>query len=274
MRKNIYVSLICLFLLVFIISGVMIYNHYTEANKQDQKFAELIEKVEEAKETVPSIEPDESAEPQMLTEYAELYEQNNELVGWIKVEDTKINYPVMQSVNEPNFYLKHGFDKSYSAYGCPYIGENCDVNEPSDNLIIYGHHCNNGTMFANLEKFKKKDFWETHKTFSFDTLYEKQTYEIIAVFKTVVYTDCYDEFRYYQFSDAETPDDFNEYVSLAKEMALYDTGVTAEYGDKLITLSTCEYSNKNGRLVVVAKKVTESGGINAPSNDGATEIKS
>ena len=101
----------------------------------------------------------------------------------------------------------------------------------------------------------KKDFWENHKTFSFDTLYEKQTYEIIAVFKTVVYTDSDNEFRYYQFSNAETPDAFAEYVSRAKDKSFYDTGVTTEYGDKLITLSTCEYSNKNGRLVVVAKRV-------------------
>lgn len=255
MRKYIYVSLISVFVLAFIVSGIMIYNYYAEAAKQDQKYTELKEKVEEAKKNAPSTEPDESAEPQMLPEYAKLYEQNNELVGWIRIEDTKINYPVMQSVNEPNFYLKHVFDKAYSSYGCPYIGENCDVNKPSDNLIVYGHHCKNGTMFSNLEKYKKKDFWENHKTFSFDTLYEKQTYEIIAVFKTVVYTDSDNEFRYYQFSNAETPDAFAEYVSRAKDKSFYDTGVTTEYGDKLITLSTCEYSNKNGRLVVVAKRV-------------------
>ena len=115
----------------------------------------------------------------------------------------------------------------------------------------------NGSMFSDLEKFKSKEFWETHKTFSFDTLYEKQTYEVVAIFKTVVYTDSANEFRYYQFSDAETLEQFDEYIQRVKEKALYDTGVSAEYGDKLITLSTCEYSNKNGRIVLVAKKVVD-----------------
>ena len=104
--------------------------------------------------------------------------------------------------------------------------------------------------------------------------YVKQTYEIIAVFKTAVYTGSENEFKYYQFVDAAVQEQFDGYIQRAKEKAFYDTGVSAEYGDKLITLSTCEYSGQNSRLVVVAKKVTESGGSNAPSNDGATEIQS
>ena len=84
------------------------------------------------------------------------------------------------------------------------MSESCDVNKPSDNLIVYGHHMKNGTMFSDLEKFKSKEFWEEHKTFRFDTLYVKQTYEIIAVFKTAVYTGSENEFRYFQFVDAAT----------------------------------------------------------------------
>ena len=174
-----------------------------------------------------------------------------------KVEDTKINYPVMQSKDNPNFYLKHGFDKAYTDYGCPYVQENCDMELPSDNIIIYGHHMNDGSMFAGLMKFKDKNFWEKHKTVSFDTLTDRQTYEVIAVFKTVVYTDSPDSFKYYHFINAETDEDFTAYVEKCKELSLYDTGVTAKYGDKLLTLSTCEYSRTNGRLVVVAKLINE-----------------
>lgn len=261
MTRNGYVSLICLFLLIGIISGVMIVGHYKEANEQEDMYnnlAQIVEQNETSESEVTNpTEPTPAPEGEavMLPEYAKLYEQNNDMIGWISIPDTKINYPVMQSIDEPNFYLKHGFDKGYTDYGCPYVGESCDVNKPSDNLIIYGHHMKNGSMFSDLEKFKSKEFWETHKTFSFDTLTEKQTYEVVAIFKTVVYTDSANEFRYYQFSDAETPEQFDEYVQKVKEKALYDTGVSAEYGDKLITLSTCEYSNKNGRLVLVAKKV-------------------
>ena len=181
--------------------------------------AELYDNLIEAVETL----PDESSEPMnyseektFIPEYQELYLQNNDMVGWIKVEDTKINYPVMQSKDNPNFYLKHGFDKAYTDYGCPYVQENCDMELPSDNIIIYGHHMNDGSMFAGLMKFKDKSFWEKHKTVSFDTLTGKQTYEVIAVFKTVVYTDSPDSFKYYQFVNAETAEDFTAYVESAR----------------------------------------------------------
>ena len=180
----------------------------------------------------------------------------------------------MQTVDNPNYYLKRGFDKEYSSYGCPYVQEDCDVLKPSDNLVIYGHHMNNGSMFADFEKFKDEDFWRGHKTIAFNTLTEKNEYEILAVFKTVVYTDSPEAFKYYRFTDAQSPEEFDAYIDKCKELSLYDTGVSAEYGDKLITLSTCEYSRTNGRLVVVAKKVTESSGANAPANDGAAEIPS
>ena len=165
MHKNIYVSIISFFLLIAIISGVMIHSHFKEANEQEELYeslAQIVEKTETSPETeapMPTTPP-EGGELVMLPEYAELYEQNNDLIGWICIGDTKINYPVMQSLDEPNFYLKHGFDRGYTDYGCPYVGENCDVSKPSDNLIIYGHHMKNGSMFSDLEKFKKKDFWE------------------------------------------------------------------------------------------------------------------
>ena len=129
------------------------------------------------------------------------------------------------------------------------------MQKPSDNIIIYGHHMNDGSMFAGLMKYKEQSFWEEHKTISFDTLTDRCEYEVVAVFKTVVYTDSAESFRYYQFTDAENEAEFDEYIAKCKELALYDTGISAEYGDKLITLSTCEYSRNNGRLVVVAKRV-------------------
>ena len=226
-----------------------------ETDRQEKLYKSLQTAVAK-KEPVSAAE----SEPVMLPEYAGLYLQNSDLVGWIRIEDTKINYPVVQSKNEPNFYLKHGFDKENADCGCPYVQENCDVQKPSDNLVIYGHHMKSGSMFADLERFKDKDFQSKHKTVCFDTLCERQTYEIIAVFKTTVYTGSESEFQYYRFVDATEPEQFDEYIRKVKEKALDDTGISAEYGDKLITLSTCEYSNRNGRLVLVAKRVTEKGG--------------
>ena len=255
MRKSIYISITIICLLTTIISGVVIYRHFKEANKQKEMYESLAQIVDDTDTSTEVSTQLEEKEHVILPEYAELYKQNNDMVGWIRINDTNINYPVMQSIDKPNFYLKHGFDKSYTDYGCPYVAESCDLSKPSDNLIVYGHHMKNGSMFSDLEKFKKKDFWEEHKTFNFNTLYEKQAYEIIAVFKTVVYTESSSEFKYFQFSDAESPEHFNNYISKCKTKAIYETGVTAEYGDKLITLSTCEYSNTNGRLVLVAKRI-------------------
>ena len=255
MRKSIYISITIICLLTTIISIVVIYRHFKEANKQKEMYESLAQIVDDTDTSTEVSTQLEEREPVILPEYAELYMRNKDMVGWIRINDTNINYPVMQSIDKPNFYLKHGFDKSYTDYGCPYVAESCDLSKPSDNLIVYGHHMKNGSMFSDLEKFKKKDFWEEHKTFNFNTLYEKQTYEIIAVFKTVVYTESSSEFKYFQFSDAESPEHFDNYISKCKTKAIYETGVTAEYGDKLITLSTCEYSNTNGRLVLVAKRI-------------------
>ena len=257
MRKSIYISITIICLLTTIISGLVIYRHFKEVNKQKEMYESLAQIVDDTDTSTEVSTQLEKKEPVILPEYEELYMQNKDMVGWIRINDTNINYPVMQSIDKPNFYLKHGFDKSYTDYGCPYVAESCDLSNPSDNIIVYGHHMKNGSMFSDLEKFKKKDFWEEHKTFNFNTLYAKQTYEIIAVFKTVVYTESSSEFKYFQFSDAESPEHFNNYISKCKTKAIYETGVTAEYGDKLITLSTCEYSNTNGRLVLVAKKIDD-----------------
>ena len=255
MKNRIYIALICAFSILLAVSSGFLIKHYIDSEKQSELYDNLIETIEKTdteKDTMTY-----SQDKSFLSDYQALYLQNNDMVGWIKIEDTKINYPVMQSKDNPNFYLKHGFDKAYTDYGCPYIQENCDVDIPSDNLIIYGHNMKDGSMFSGLMKYTDKSFWESHKTISFDTLTEKCDYEIIAAFKTVVYTDSPESFKYYQFINADTGDEFNAYITKCKELALYDTGVTAEYGDKLITLSTCEYSRNNGRMVVVAKKIAE-----------------
>lgn len=255
MNKKIYIIIISVLAAVLVTSTFFIIRHHIDSAEQTQVYESLVEIVDETQVPKENEEVIFSEDKTFIPEYLELFQQNDDMVGWIRVEDTKINYPVMQSIDEPNFYLKHKFDKTYSDYGCPYVQENCDVQKPSDNLVIYGHHMKDGSMFAGLMKFKDKGFWEKHKTISFDTLTDRYEYEVMAVFKTVVYTDSAESFKYYQFTDAAEEAEFNEYVAKCKELALYDTGVSAEFGDKLITLSTCEYSRTNGRLVVVAKRV-------------------
>lgn len=252
-----YQSVICIAAAVCLLGaaafcGFHVCDHYAHQNEQTEAFEEIAEKVEQAQEDesqAPEIPLTE--EESILPEYGELFLQNPDMVGWIKVEGTNINYPVMQTPSEPNFYLKHNFEKEYSDLGTPYVQEDCDI-AASDNLVIYGHHIKGQKMFGALEEYKSQSFYEEHKTVQFDTLTQHNEYEVIAVFKTVAYSS--EGYRYYDFVNAKNEDEFNAYVGKCKELALYDTGVTAEYGDRLITLSTCEYSAQNGRLVVVAKK--------------------
>ncbi len=251
MNRKIYITIIAVFAVILSVSTFILVRNYFDSAKQTEQYQELAEVVEE-NDTEETAEPDKD-DTTILPEYAELYKQNTDMVGWVKIAGTKLNYPVMQSVDEPNFYLKHGFDKKYTDYGCPYVQENCAVSAPSDNLVLYGHHMNDGSMFAVLDKYKKEAFWKEHKTIQFDTLTQRNEYEIVAAFTTVVYTDSPESFRYYHFTNAGSEEEFDEYIAKCKELSLYDTGVTAEYGDKLITLSTCEYSRTNGRIVVVAK---------------------
>lgn len=211
-----------MFVALFGASTYFIYDYYHQANEQSELYDSLAEAVDQAQKSDEANEPVEeipyNEEKTILPEYAELFLQNMDMVGWIKVEDTNINYPVMHTPDNPDFYLKHSFDKEYSDYGCPYVQENCDVQLPSDNVIIYGHHMKNGLMFCDLEKFKSEDFYKEHRMIFFNTLTDKCEYEIVAVFKTFVYSDSPESFKYYRFVNAETSEQFDEYIAKCKEL--------------------------------------------------------
>lgn len=255
-----------LFTALFLFSGIMAMRQYKDTKQSAEAFnsvADLVKPAptpvltsvedatgEDGTDTPASYEP--ASELTAYDKYAAVYEQNSDFIGWISIEDTKINYPVMQTPGSKDFYLKHAFDKSYSEYGVPYMQENCKLGL-SDNCVIYGHHMQDGSMFADLCKFESEDFYKEHKTIHFDTLAGFGEYEIVFVFKTAAYAA--DGFKYYHFVDAADAAEFNSFLSSCKSLALYDTGESAEYGDKLITLSTCEYSRSNGRMVIVAKLV-------------------
>lgn len=183
-----------------------------------------------------------------------LYLENADMVGWIQIEGTGIDYPVMQTPADPNYYLKHDFEKRYTDYGCPFMQADCDAIAPSDNLIIYGHNMKDGSMFADLAKYRSKDFWQAHKTVWFDTALDSSAYEVFAVIHTTVQADAADAFPFYRFVNAAAPEEFADYVSACKARALYDTGISAEYGDKLLTLSTCDNLTDDGRWLIIAKQ--------------------
>lgn len=261
MHKGAQIIAIIIAILLLCVAGFCAYlliDNRQQKIEQRELFATIAEKVDAAESELGDLEQIGNTEDkrvaQLLEVYEELHDYNPDFVGWIRVPGTEINYPVMQSPNEPNFYLRRNFEKEYSNLGTPYLQENCDI-RTCDNLIIYGHHMLDSGMFSDLELYKQKAFWENHKYVRFDTLDELGLYEIMAVVITTAYQA--DSFQYYNYVESNKLT-FNTYVNECKQRALYDTGIDAEYGDKLITLSTCEYSSDNGRLIVVAKKI---GGI-------------
>lgn len=196
--------------------------------------------------------PGEEGGYPILKKYKDLFQENGHVAGWLTVEGTKIDYPVMQCTDD-EFYLHHDFYGEESKYGCLYVRHKADLKDGT-NFVIYGHNMKDGSMFGDLDLYKQEEFYREHSLISFDTLYEERTYEIVAAFPSRVYDEDAEEFKYYKFYEAETEEEFNEFYENIKALSLYDTGVTAEFGDTFLTLSTCAYHVNDGRFVVVGKK--------------------
>lgn len=202
--------------------------------------------------------PTPYAEPEILSKYQVLYDLNPDLIGWISIGGTVIDYPVVLKDNE--YYLRRDFYGKDATAGCLFIDEKCTVvPERSTNIMINGHNMRAGTMFADLHKYKEEDFWKTHRYIRFDTIYEEATYEIVSVFLSQVYRSTDKVFKFYQFVNAENNMEFSSFIQNINQLELYDTGIKPEYGDELLTLITCSshVEDKLGRLVVVARKITE-----------------
>lgn len=192
--------------------------------------------------------------PDVLAEYQAILNKNQRLIGWVKIDDTIIDYPVMQTVNN-EYYLDHNFNQEEDKNGCIFMDYQCDVIKGCDNIILYGHHMKSGKMFGTLNKYSQEAYYEEHPIIQFDTIYEKGEYQVMYVFRSKVYSEEDVNFKYYQFINAVSEKEYNSYLNEMAALSLYDTGVTAAYGDQLLTLSTCDYQENKGRFVVVAKKI-------------------
>lgn len=209
------------------------------------------EKSSSATETI-TCEP--TTKP-MLPSMQPVYEKNNDVVGWIKIEGTVIDYPVMFTPDDGEFYLYKNFYKKKDINGSIFIDKHCQLDPRDTNLIFHGHNMNNGSMFGALIKYKSKEFYDSHKQILFDTLYENQVYEVVSVFISKVYNMSDNVFKYYRFYNAKNQEEFNYFYENIKQLSLYDIATEAQFGDEFITLSTCENTVQNGRFVVVAKKI-------------------
>ncbi len=237
--------------------------YYIRADRSEQRWEHLSDLIgsdalagqEQPQNPFYTVSPEEEIEtPDVLDKYITLYNSNKNLIGWIKIDDTIIDYPVMQC-DDNTYYLDHNFDQKEDRAGALFLDCNCDVVRGNDNYIIYGHHMTSGKMFASLPKYEDPEYYKEHPYITFDTIYEEGIYQVMYAFRSRVYNEDQVVFKYYQFIDAYSEEEFNSYMQEMADMAYYDTGVTAVYGDSLLTLSTCDYQEPNGRFVVVAKRI-------------------
>ena len=284
-------------------------------------------------EEVPSEEPvPEEEAPEPLEKYDELLKVNPYVAGWLDIEGSPINAPVVYTPRSQNYFIHRSIDGSYEERGCLFIA--AIWRDTYNNTLIYGHNMKDGSGFGSLMKYTSEKYGREHNILKFDTLYEEREYELLGVFYSEIKEeeletkedraerdkeieeesiarkeeegkekekeeekpseeepteekpteeappvltladlhlyedlgdiDVYREekdsdmekdiFRYYYFTDLTYKTDYDYFVKKVKEGSLYDTGVDAQWGDELLTLSTCSYQTKNGRLVVVAKR--------------------
>lgn len=265
-RKKIKMSFLsspnlpAIFLLLFFVFAAFAFGEWWSLEMAKMNMVALVEKTYyiESEDTpdnelYPILSDDaETNTPRVLPQYRELFAENPELYGWIKIDDTSVNYPVMRTPDDPEKYLRKSFDGRLSVAGTPFMDARCTMD--SANIILYGHNMKNGTMFREILNYSDPAFWKNHPMIRFNSLYTENAYEVISVFYDRVYDRSDTNFKFYQFVDAANEAEFNDAIKHFKEKSLYDTGVTATYGEQLLTLSTCSYHTENGRFVVVAKK--------------------
>lgn len=182
-----------------------------------------------------------------------LAEENGDFVGWISLAGTKINYPVMQSVDRPWYYLDRDFEKKRSKSGMPFIEERCDLKGNRANLIIYGHNMKDGSMFAALHQLADRDFYEANRELSFDTPDRTGRYRIVSVFYMSLEEEA--TFQFYRYPNLPDAAHFEEYAQQVRQHALFPVDTELAFGDELLTLVTCVRGKKPSRLVVVAKRL-------------------
>lgn len=280
-RKGIHVAIYLLLSILIILSLIYIINFFSlkqEAKEQTKLLSvidiyekegteEIVENIsedrqendeaqsEERGETI-SIENTEepNEETERMLQVKQLQEQNTDIVGWLEIENTNINYPILQGTDN-SYYMTHNYKKENSKNGSIFLDANYNWNIPSNNLLIYGHNLGNGMMFQELLKYEKESFYQEHPIIRFTTTEEDAQYEIISVFKSRVYHKSEKNvFRYYFFLNNESEEEYNQFVKNAKNASLYPIDATANYGEQLITLSTCSYYVEDGRFAVVGRR--------------------
>ena len=259
-RKGLTVA----FVLLFIFSSGMLIHDFVRSAREQASNEALVQRVEQevslgegTSETSNGNSTSAQASEQERN-YQPLVQENSHLAAWLMIEGSEVDYPVLYTPEEPEHYLRRAFDGSYALSGSLFIGANSSPD--GSNIIIYGHNMNDDSMFGSLDSYASEDYAREHQEIIYDLIqtdgsYKRLTFEIMAAFYSRIYSvDEKNVFRYYYSTDLSDPDAFQYYIEEVMSASLYDLGVTAEYGDRLLTLSTCSYHTEDGRFVVVARE--------------------
>lgn len=249
--------------LAFIIIGcaVWLFIYYGGSYKSEKEKDNVRELIDEDARIPEDIEikdgvtiDKKTGEPTVNPKFDSLLKQYPKFVGWLTIGGTKVDYPVVQTPEDEEYYLRRDINGKDDKAGTLFVDTDSDLKRPSTNIIIYGHNMHAGTMFHDILKYADEDFYKEHKYITFDSIFRRGTYEVIAAFYTKIGYEDSGDFKYYRFFDAATVSEFDDYVNNCKKLTSYETG-EASFGDELLTLSTCSYHTDNGRYVVVAKKI-------------------
>ena len=191
-----------------------------------------------------------------LTKFASLWEMNEDIVGWLSIDGTQVNYPVVQS-DDNDYYLHKDFSKADNKYGIPFADCRVDISKPSTNIPIYSHNMKDGQMFGELINYQSLDYYKQHPVINFDSLYEEGKYKIVGMFIASTLPEHAPNFEYHNFIESETQQPLIASANEVLSRSLIVTGVDIQPGDHLITLSTCTYDFEEARFAIVARRVRE-----------------
>ena len=238
-------------ILVLISASVLLLD-FAKQSRADQEFDSLRSQLPVVEASTAGENSSPAVFPQTPQQrYGSLAGQNQDFVGWIHIDGTAIDYPVMQTPKQPDYYLNHDFQKAYSPYGVPYADSRSDLS--TGPILVYGHHTKNQGMFGALINYEQESYAKEHPTIQFDTLERFGFYQVAMVVKTTASEQDPKAFNYVDAAFAENEQAFQSFLASCKSHALYSTAESVAFGDELLLLSTCEYSQQDGRLLIVAK---------------------
>lgn len=265
-------QIILLILIIFCLSTIALrkrdrtdnneYMIYQQQNIKEENNIYALEKISNDDIVQSNLMPEkigeecqEDSTSKRVIQNQKLKEINPDFVGWLSIPNTSIDYPVMFKKNDNDYYLCHDFEQKESKAGLLVLDKRCSIKQDELNILIHGHHMKSGAMFGILEQYKNEMYFFEHPKIQYSTVEEEIEYEIFAVFISSLMAEDMKLFDYYNYININTESEFNDYIEGIKSNSLYESNIYPEYGDRLITLSTCDYSVDEGRLVVVGRAV-------------------